>query len=78
MRRLTHSLCPDIINIRRLAMPRPPSELRRIDEEERRRARAHRRLAWERRRRAVLWIAAGLISAAALISLARLAGFTPG
>lgn len=59
-------------------MPRPPSELRKIEEEERRRARAHRRLAWERKRRVVLWVAAGLGVAAALVSIARLAGFPLG
>jgi len=41
-------------------MPRPPGELRRMDDEARRRARAHRRLIWERRRRVALWFAAGL------------------
>ncbi len=59
-------------------MPRPPVELRKMEEEASRRARAHRRLAWERRRRAVLWVAAGLVAAAALVSLARLAGFSVG
>jgi hypothetical protein len=59
-------------------MPRPPVELRRIEDEERRRALAHRRLAWERRRRIALWVGAGLIAAAALISLVRLASFPIG
>lgn len=58
-------------------MPRPPAELRRMEEEERRRAQAHRRLAWERRRRVALWLAAGTVTVAALVSLARLVGF-PG
>jgi hypothetical protein len=59
-------------------MPRPPSELRRIEEEERRRARAHRRLVWERRRRMALWFAAGLAALVALAFFARLAGFSLG
>jgi hypothetical protein len=76
---LTSLLYPDIIDAgRRTLMPRPPAELRRIEEEERRRARAHRRLAWERRRRLALWVAAGLVAAAALMSLARLAGLPVG
>jgi uncharacterized oligopeptide transporter (OPT) family protein len=59
-------------------MPRPPAELRHIEDEERRRARAHRRLVWERWRRVVAWLAAGLIAAAALMLLAHLAGFPLG
>ncbi len=59
-------------------MPRPPAELRKMEEEDRRRALAHRRLAWERRRRALLWVAAGSAVLAALVSLARLAGFPVG
>jgi len=59
-------------------MPRPPSELRQIEDEERRREYAHRRLRWERRWRVAAWLAAGLIAAAALVSLARLAGFPVG
>jgi len=56
-------------------MPRPPAELRRIEDEERRRARAHRHLVWARRRRLTLWVAAAVGVLAALVSLARLAGF---
>jgi hypothetical protein len=59
-------------------MPRPPVELRKMEEEGRRRARAHRRVTWERRRRALLWVAAGSAVLAALVSLARLAGFPVG
>lgn len=42
-------------------MPRPLSELRHMEEEERRRAKAHRRLVWQRRWRVVLWILTGLV-----------------
>lgn len=56
-------------------MPRPPAELRKIDDEERRRARAHRRMVWERRRRVALWFAAGLAVLAAVAFFTRLAGF---
>ena len=59
-------------------MPRPPAELRRIEEEARRRARAHRRLVWERRRRVALWFAAGLAVLAAVAFLARLGGVSIG
>ncbi len=59
-------------------MPRPPAELRRIDDEERRRARAHRRLAWERRRRVVFWIAGGLGILVTVGCLLRLAGLSVG
>ncbi|MBI4572279.1 MAG: hypothetical protein HY713_03210 [candidate division NC10 bacterium] len=37
-------------------MQRPPAELRRLEDEERRRVRAHRRLRRERRLRLGLWI----------------------
>jgi hypothetical protein len=59
-------------------MPRPPAELRRIDDEERRRARAHRRLVWERRRRVALWFVAGLAVLAAFAVVARLGGVSLG
>ena len=59
-------------------MPRPPAELRKIDDEERRRARAHRRLLWERRRRVALWFAAGLAFLVAVAFIFRLAGFSIG
>ncbi len=59
-------------------MPRPPAELRRIEEEERRRALAHRRLAWERRRRVVLWIAGGVGILFTVGFLIHLAGFPLG
>jgi hypothetical protein len=48
--------------------------LRRIEEEERRRARAHRRLVWERRRRVALWFVAGLAVLTAVAVVARLGG----
>jgi hypothetical protein len=59
-------------------MPRPPAELRRIDDEERRRARAHRRLVWERRRRVALWFVAGLAVLTALAFVVRLGGVSIG
>jgi hypothetical protein len=52
--------------------------LRRIEDEERRRARAHRRVVWERRRRVVFWFAAGLTGLVAVAFIARLAGFSIG
>jgi uncharacterized protein YbbK (DUF523 family) len=61
-----------------IPMPRPPAELRRMNDEERRRARAHRRLKRERRLRAALWLGAGLVLAAAAVSLVRLIGFPVG
>ena len=54
-------------------MPRPPSELRRLDEEERRRARVHRRLRWEQRLRMSLWVLGGLGLLVTIVLLARLA-----
>jgi hypothetical protein len=59
-------------------MPRPPAELRRIDDEERRRARAHRRLVWARRRRVALWFVAGLAVLTAFAVVARLGGVSLG
>jgi hypothetical protein len=59
-------------------MPRPPEEIRRIDEEQRRRVRAHQRLRWERRVRAGLWILGGAAAVAALLAVARLAGLSIG
>jgi hypothetical protein len=59
-------------------MLRPPSELRRIEDEERRRALAHRRLAWERRRRVAFWIAGGLGILIAVGCLIRLVGLPIG
>ena len=59
-------------------MPRPPSELRKLDEEERRRARAHRRLQWEQRLRVGLWVLGGLLLLLAIVLFARLAGLFPG
>jgi hypothetical protein len=47
-------------------MPRPPTELRRIEDEERRRERAHRRIRWERRWRVACWSAIALSLAGAL------------
>ena len=54
-------------------MPRPPSELRKLDEEERRRARAHRRLWWEQRLRISLWVLGGLGLFVTIVLLVRLA-----
>ena len=59
-------------------MPRPPAELRKLDDEERRRARAHRRVRWERRLRIGLWILGGAVLLLAIALLARLAGFSLG
>ena len=59
-------------------MPRPPGELRRMDDEQRRRARAHRRLLWERRRRVALWFAVGLAVLAAAAFVVRLGGVSLG
>lgn len=59
-------------------MPRPPAELRRIDDEERRRTRAHRRLVWERRRRVALWFVAGLAVLTAVAFVVRLGGVSFG
>lgn len=47
-------------------MPIPPGELRKLRDEERRRAAAHRRIRWEARRRKLLWIIVGLLSLVAL------------
>jgi hypothetical protein len=59
-------------------MPRPPSELRRIEDEERRRARAHRRLKRRQWLRVVIWLGAGLTLAAAVVFLSRLVGLPVG
>lgn len=59
-------------------MPRPPAEMRRMDDEARRRARAHRRLVWERRRRVALWFVAGLAVLAAVAIIVRLGGLSIG
>ena len=59
-------------------MPRPPAELRRMDDEERRRVRAHRRLRWERRRRIALLFAIGLAVLAAAVFVVRLTGLSLG
>jgi hypothetical protein len=53
-------------------MPRPPSELRKLEEEERRRAHAHRRLRWEQRLRVSLWVLGGLGVFITIVLLARL------
>jgi len=58
----------------RVSMPRPPEEIRRIDDELRRRERAHRRLRWERRLRTGLWLLGGAAALGALLGVARLAG----
>ncbi|MFI5341733.1 MAG: hypothetical protein ACHQ7N_18070 [Candidatus Methylomirabilales bacterium] len=59
-------------------MPRPPAELRKLEDEERRRARAHNRLRWVWRLRVALWILGGVTLLVVLVLLARLAGFSPG
>jgi hypothetical protein len=59
-------------------MPRPPAELRRIEDEEHRRAGAHRRLKRERRLRVAIWLGAVLALAAAFVFLVRLVGFPVG
>ncbi len=59
-------------------MPRPPAELRKLEEEERRRARAHRQLIWGRRVRVALWLLCGVGLLAIIAFLARLAGFSLG
>lgn len=57
---------------------RPPAEVRQIELEERRRARAHRRLRWEARWRKGLWIGLALLVLVILAYLARLAGLPMG
>ncbi len=59
-------------------MPRPPAELKKMDDEERRRARAHRRLLWGRRLRMMLWFLGGIGLLLVISLLARLAGFSLG
>jgi predicted anti-sigma-YlaC factor YlaD len=59
-------------------MPRPPTELRRIEDEERRRACAHRRLKRERWLRVAIWLGAGVTLAAAVVFLVRLVGVSVG
>jgi hypothetical protein len=76
---LTSFLYSDMILIGRLTpMPRPPAELRRIEDEERRRVRAHRRLKRARRLRVMIWLGAGLALAAAFVFLVRLVGVPVG
>ncbi len=59
-------------------MPRPGFEQRKMDEEERRRARAHRKLVWERRVRR--WpVALGLlVLLAILLVVLKLVGLAAG
>lgn len=59
-------------------MPRPPGELRKLEEEERRRARAHRRLRWHQRFRVILWLLGGVCLLAVLALLARIVGLSFG
>jgi cell division septal protein FtsQ len=59
-------------------MPRPPAELRKLEDEARRRARAHRRLIWARRMRVTLWLLAAIGLVVVIASLVRLAGFSLG
>jgi hypothetical protein len=49
-----------------------------MEDEERRRARAHRRLRLERRLRLSLWILGGAALLTVFVLLAHLAGFSPG
>jgi hypothetical protein len=53
-------------------MPRPPGELRKLEEEERRRARVHRRLRWHQRFWVILWLLCGVCLLAVLAFLARI------
>ena len=57
-------------------MPRPPAEIRRLEEEKHRRERAHRWVWWERRLRVALWILGGVALLVAIALLGRLAGFS--
>lgn len=59
-------------------MPRPPAELKKLEDEERRRARAHHRLVWGRRLRMMLWILGSIGLLVIIALLARLAGFSLG
>ena len=59
-------------------MPRPPAELRRLEDEERRRALAHRRLRRDRRLRTWLWVLGGTVLLVALALFARLAALFLG
>ncbi len=59
-------------------MPRPPAELKKLEDEERRRARAHRRLVWAQRMRVTLWLLATIGVLVVIAFLARLAGFSLG
>ena len=57
-------------------MPRPPAELRKLAEEERRRARAHRRLRWKQRFQIGLWVLGGIGLLVAIALAARLSGLS--
>jgi len=59
-------------------MPFAPGELRRMRDEERRRARAHRRLRWAERRRMAMWLLGGALVLAVILLVARLSGLSPG
>ena len=59
-------------------MRRPATELRKLEDEERRRTRAHRKLVWERRFRAGLWIVGLALLLIAIALLSRLSGFSVG
>jgi len=59
-------------------MIRPPVELRKLEDEERRRARAHRWLRWGWRLRVALWILGAVTLLVILVFLARRLGFSPG
>ena len=53
---------------------RPPSEIRRMDEERSRREWAHRRLRWQRRLRVGLWVVGALVGILLIALCLRLAG----
>ncbi len=59
-------------------MPRPGFEQRKLDEEERRRARAHRKLVWERRLRRWPLALGLLVLLAILLVVLRLTGLAAG
>jgi hypothetical protein len=59
-------------------MPRPPAELRKLEDEAKRRTRAHQRLEWERRRHGIFLVAAVLAALGVLLLVARLAGLLLG
>lgn len=75
---LTPSHSPGRIRVETDQMPRPPAELRKLEDEEKRRARAHQRLQWERRRHGIFLTAAVLAALGVLLLVARLTGLPLG